>query len=226
MQDASLTLPTALGALLERGLMPHASLIVGGTVDQQQTVTDAIAAALAIAPADTLAVAEAPKIEELRQIIGRIHLKPFQSELSLLVFHKFDMWKEECANLLLKTLEEPPAHARIILYATHGGSILRTILSRVARFRLPTAQSSTEVVSLPDISAPLAEQFAWSKEWAASEATTQTALSALIQSVQSPVAKASLLAYTSDIGNHPVNGRLAIDTALLIRHNYQPTTGN
>lgn len=219
MQETSSHLPQALAALLERRLLPHASLIVGGTSTQHQAVTQAIRAALGIAPADTLSVTEAPKIEELRQLVGRIHLKPFQSELSLLAFEQFDRWSEECANLLLKTLEEPPAHSRIVLYAGSDSGILRTIVSRVARFRLPTPTVSNAKIDLPAASAPLSEQFAWSKNWAASDATTAAGLTALIDSAASPQAKASLLAYTSEIGNHPVNARLALDTALLMKRN-------
>lgn len=217
MADPPAALPHALAALLDRGLLPHASLVTGGSIDQQHGVTKAACQALAIAPADWLSVAEPPTIAELRSIIGRIHLRPFQSKLSLLAFHQFDGWREECANLLLKTLEEPPDHARIVLYAGSDSTILRTILSRVARFRLPTRLADEPAPDLPASSAPLSEQFAWSKALAASGATTQSALSTLIGSAQVSQASAHLLAYASDVGAHPVNARLALDTALLIR---------
>ncbi len=214
MDDPSL--PTALRRLLARGLLPHASLLVGGRPEQHQTATQSIAASVGIAAADCLFVSAAPTIEELRQLVGRIHLRPFHSGLSLLALAQFDRWSEECATLLLKTLEEPPAHARILLFAASDGDILRTILSRVARFRLPTPLDVAPT-DLPDATLPLAEQFAWSKAQAAADTPTVATLRALVGSARSLQTGARLLAYASAVGTHPVNARLALDTALLIR---------
>ena len=53
------------------------------------------------------------------------------------------MLTREAANALLKTLEEPPAHAILVLATTEYDKIPATILSRTQRFhfkRLPVAQ--------------------------------------------------------------------------------------
>lgn len=69
-------------------------------------------------------------IAGVRQSIGDMQKKPFQEHEKYAVFLHADSLKHEAQNALLKTLEEPPAHTRIILVAEQEFSLLPTIRSR------------------------------------------------------------------------------------------------
>ena len=70
------------------------------------------------------------KIEEIRQMTGRIALKPFEGRYRIAIFPNFDHAQPRAQDALLKTLEEPPPHAILILLATSAENILPTITSR------------------------------------------------------------------------------------------------
>jgi DNA polymerase-3 subunit delta' len=55
---------------------------------------------------------------------------PIQSQSKVAVIHRVDRMNARAANALLKTLEEPLPHAKIILTTSEIGSVLPTIRSR------------------------------------------------------------------------------------------------
>jgi len=72
-------------------------------------------------------------IEQIREVIQTINLKPIEANYKVAVIVAADRLKVEAANAFLKTLEEPPAHSVIILLTTEPQRILETILSRCLR---------------------------------------------------------------------------------------------
>ena len=70
-------------------------------------------------------------IEDVReQLLETVDLKPFQYEKKIYIIEKADTLNIQSQNALLKTLEEPPAHAVFLLLAERAEAFLPTILSR------------------------------------------------------------------------------------------------
>ena len=76
------------------------------------------------------------KIDEVRQLIKNMYLKPFEAAKKIYIIDEAQEMKHEAANALLKTLEEPPPDAVIILITDNLKSLFHTIVSRcqVVRF--------------------------------------------------------------------------------------------
>ena len=63
-------------------------------------------------------------------LIDDIAIKPFSAPFKIYIMDEAERMTEQAQNALLKTLEEPPAYAVIILITTNTGAFLQTILSR------------------------------------------------------------------------------------------------
>lgn len=70
------------------------------------------------------------KIEQIREMRKEIGLKPFKSKNKIYLIVKAEKMTLEASNCLLKTLEEPPDYAIIILICSKIDPILPTIVSR------------------------------------------------------------------------------------------------
>lgn len=70
-------------------------------------------------------------IAEVRQIQHFLSRKPIASPQATVVIHKAHLLTVPAQNALLKTLEEPPAYARIYLVTDQPDSLLPTVLSRI-----------------------------------------------------------------------------------------------
>ena len=57
------------------------------------------------------------KIEEIRSVMQRLALKPFEARYRIAIFRDFDTAQPRAQDALLKTLEEPAPHAILILLA-------------------------------------------------------------------------------------------------------------
>jgi DNA polymerase-3 subunit delta' len=75
----------------------------------------------------------------------RIALKPFLSDCKIAIIDDADHFNQESANCLLKTLEEPPPRAVLILIGTSPSRQLPTIRSRAQVVRF--APLNTEIVT-------------------------------------------------------------------------------
>lgn len=73
------------------------------------------------------------KIEQIRYLQEKIAEKPVTSEKKVYIIDKCDTMTREAANSLLKTLEEPPTYAVIILITSNESKLLVTIKSRCAK---------------------------------------------------------------------------------------------
>jgi DNA polymerase-3 subunit delta' len=70
------------------------------------------------------------KIEDIRNLISDLSLKPFHYEYKVAIVDAFENVTEEAANSILKTLEEPNPSTILILLAKSKLSVLPTIASR------------------------------------------------------------------------------------------------
>ena len=70
------------------------------------------------------------KIEQIRELQKRIQEKPIISSKKVYIIDNSDLMTKEAQNCLLKTLEEPPEFAIIILIGTNENAFLTTIKSR------------------------------------------------------------------------------------------------
>lgn len=70
------------------------------------------------------------KIEAIRALTSRIALKPYETRYRVAFFQHFDHAGGQAQDSLLKTLEEPPPHAILLLLANTLEPILSTITSR------------------------------------------------------------------------------------------------
>ncbi|HOP73139.1 DNA polymerase III subunit delta' [Thermoclostridium caenicola] len=74
-------------------------------------------------------------IEQIRELIDHIMVRPAQGRKVYLI-QEADRMTTQAQNCLLKTLEEPPPYAVIIMTANSFESLLITIRSRVVHLRL------------------------------------------------------------------------------------------
>lgn len=76
------------------------------------------------------------RVDQIRELQHTLNLKPYQSQFRIALFLRFQEANASAANALLKTLEEAPAHAILILTADHPEGLLPTIVSRCEILRL------------------------------------------------------------------------------------------
>src|SRR5687768_5087036 len=76
------------------------------------------------------------RISQIRELQKTINLKPYQSRYRVLIFLRFQQANIEACNALLKTLEEAPSYAVLILTADNPEQLLPTIVSRCEVLRL------------------------------------------------------------------------------------------
>ncbi len=73
-------------------------------------------------------------VDYIRELRERIAFAPVKAKYKVYIIDEVHMLSAAASNALLKTLEEPPAHAVFILATTEINAILPTILSRCQRF--------------------------------------------------------------------------------------------
>ena len=69
-------------------------------------------------------------IEQVRELQQVLSLRPYEAKRKACLIEPAERMNEKSANALLKTLEEPPGDALIILLTTQGDLLLSTIRSR------------------------------------------------------------------------------------------------
>ena len=73
-------------------------------------------------------------VDEIRELRDKVKYPPTISKYKVYIIDEVHMLTPSAFNALLKTLEEPPAHAVFILATTEVYKLPATILSRVLRF--------------------------------------------------------------------------------------------
>ncbi len=73
-------------------------------------------------------------VDDIRSLCEKIAFMPIEMKKRVYIIDEVHMLSDSAFNALLKTLEEPPAHAMFILATTEVNDIPATILSRCKRF--------------------------------------------------------------------------------------------
>ena len=76
------------------------------------------------------------KVDQIRETRRALTLKPYQARYRVALFLRFQEANDNAANALLKTLEEAPSYAVLILTADNPEQLLPTIVSRCEVVRL------------------------------------------------------------------------------------------
>jgi len=111
-------------------------------------------------------------IDDARELIDGIRFMPTKSKYKVFIIDESHQLTREAANALLKTLEEPPAHAIFILATTEIHKMIPTIVSRCQRFdfrrlTLPEIMKKLERITEKEkvkIEKPALEQIALNSE--------------------------------------------------------------
>lgn len=95
-------------------------------------------------------------VEDIRtQINGNIMIKPYNSPYKVYLVDEAEKLSVQAQNALLKTIEEPPAYAVILLLTTNAGMLLQTIRSRCVILELkPVSSPMVKKYLMEQIEAP------------------------------------------------------------------------
>lgn len=124
-------------------------------------------------------VGHAIKVDQIRDVSEFANQTSLNGEYRVIIIHPADSMNANAANALLKTLEEPPAHALILLVTDLPNSLPATILSRTQRVTIkkPTQE----------------EALSWLATQLASDETMEQAALSLSLSFGAPLAALRLM---------------------------------
>lgn len=135
----------------ENKKISHAYLFTGGRGTGKTTIARIFAKSLGISPNDIYEIDAASNrgIDDIREIRDGVHVLPLNSEYKAYIIDEVHMLTKEAFNALLKTLEEPPAHAIFILATTETDKIPETVVSRcqVFNFKKPNQNTLKETIT-------------------------------------------------------------------------------
>ena len=92
-------------------------------------------------------------VDDVRQINDAVRYAPVQARYKVYILDEVHMLSTQAFNALLKTLEEPPPHAKFIFATTEIRKVPITILSRCQRFDLRRVDAGLLVKHLEGIAA-------------------------------------------------------------------------
>ncbi len=106
-------------------------------------------------------------VEDIRaQINGDIAIKPYSSPRKIYIMNEGEKMTVQAQNALLKTLEEPPEYAVILILTTHVEALLPTVLSRCVVLNMKPVSDALvkkylmEELAVPDYKANICVAFA------------------------------------------------------------------
>src|SRR6195256_5137861 len=92
-------------------------------------------------------------VDDVRQINDAIRYAPVSARTKVYILDEVHMLSTAAFNALLKTLEEPPPHAKFVFATTEIRKVPVTVLSRCQRFDLRRVDAATLVQHLEGICA-------------------------------------------------------------------------
>lgn len=125
-------------------------------------------------------------IDDVRQIIDGIRYSPVSARYKVYIIDEVHMLSEKAFNAFLKTLEEPPPHAKFIFATTEIRKVPVTILSRCQRFDLRRIEADKLVAHLSricDAEGVQADQEALAAIARAAEGSARDSLSLMDQAI-------------------------------------------
>ena len=100
-----------------------------------------------------LDAASRTKVDEMRELLDGVRYAPVEARYKVYIIDEVHMLSTAAFNALLKTLEEPPPHAKFIFATTEIRKVPVTILSRCQRFDLRRVEPDVLVKHFDRISA-------------------------------------------------------------------------
>ena len=95
-----------------------------------------------------LDAASRTKVDEMRELLDGVRYAPVEARYKVYIIDEVHMLSTAAFNALLKTLEEPPPHAKFIFATTEIRKVPVTILSRCQRFDLRRVEPDVIVKNL------------------------------------------------------------------------------
>ena len=106
-------------------------------------------------------------VDDIReQINDTIMVRPYSSQYKIYIVDEAQKMTVQAQNALLKTIEEPPAYAVIMLLTTNPDAFLQTILSRCVQLKLKPLKDSVvkgyleDKLQVKDVQAEIYSAFA------------------------------------------------------------------
>lgn len=106
-------------------------------------------------------------VDDIRvQVNNDVGIKPYSSKYKVYIINEAEKMTPQAQNAILKTLEEPPAYAVIILLVSNINSLLSTILSRCVTLNMKPVRDELvkkylmEELQVPDYKADVCVAFA------------------------------------------------------------------
>ena len=87
-------------------------------------------------------------VDDIRELRDKVGFRPSEGRYKIYIIDEVHMLSNSAFNALLKTLEEPPPHARFVLATTEPHKIPATVLSRCQRFdfrRIPAPEIASHL---------------------------------------------------------------------------------
>lgn len=101
-----------------------------------------------------------------RQINNDVAIKPYKGPRKIYIMNEGEKMTVQAQNALLKTLEEPPEYAVLLILASNVDSLLPTVLSRCVVLNMKPAKDAQikkylmETMEIPDYKADICVAFA------------------------------------------------------------------
>ena len=122
---------------------------------------------------------ESCKIDEIReQVVNDVDIKPYSSSHKIYIIPDAEIMTPQAQNALLKTIEEPPEYAVIMLLTSNIDGLLPTIRSRCVRLDLKVVDDGLvkkylmEHLHIPDYQAEIDASYAHGSIGKAKKAAT------------------------------------------------------
>lgn len=148
---------TALKRALESDKMAHAYLFTGPRGVGKTSIARILAYEINNLPYNEevqnldiieIDAASNRRIDEIRDLRDKVHIAPSSAKYKVYIIDEVHMLTREAFNALLKTLEEPPAHAVFILATTEVHKLPETIISRTQRYTFKPVDKDKVVTHL------------------------------------------------------------------------------
>ena len=92
-------------------------------------------------------------VEDMRELTENVMHSPINGRYKVYIIDEIHMLSNQAWNALLKTIEEPPPHAKFIFATTEVHKVLATIISRCQRFDLTPISTNLIAAQLKKIAA-------------------------------------------------------------------------
>jgi len=121
---------------VKSGRISHAYLFSGSRGTGKTSLARILAKEAGCSDVDLIEIdaASSRGIDEIRALREAVRFSPMQGNVKVYIIDEAHMLTKEAFNALLKTLEEPPAHAIFILATTELDKVPETIISRCQNF--------------------------------------------------------------------------------------------